>query len=113
MSIAIEESITTKTKLKPPKKYNIWALNNDITSFDEVVWILVNALNINPSVAAELTIKVDREGKARVNEKPMSKGIAEAALTKVKVVQRTFAETHMAGSRKGAIMELKFIVKES
>lgn len=110
MSVAIEE--TTKTKLKKPPKFNIWALDNDITSFNEVVWILTRAFNMSESVAAELTTKIDREGRAKVNPKPMSKGLAEAQLDKVNNLKRQLAQILGHIGRDKAVMALKFIIKE-
>lgn len=75
MSTDIQERVTTKEGLKPPLKYNVIALNNDLTSFDEVVFILTRAFNMSESVAAEITMKVDREGQAKCNPKPMSKNL--------------------------------------
>tara|TARA_R100001086_G_C11847513_1_gene260526 strand:- start:4608 stop:4949 length:342 start_codon:yes stop_codon:yes gene_type:complete len=112
MSIAIEETTETKEKIEPPKKYNLWALDNDFTSFDEVVAILVNAFKMEPSVAGELTRKVDREGKAKVNPKPMSRDVAKAQLDKVNTVKRYLADNYLGGIRKKQIMMLKFIIKE-
>jgi len=110
MSTDIQERIDTKEGLKAPTKWNILAINNDLTSFDEVVFILVQAFNMSESVAAEITVKVDREGKAKCNPKPMSKGIAEAQLAKVNEVKSRLAQ--MIPSRGSQIMMLKFIIKE-
>lgn len=108
--IAVKERVTEKTQLKQPSRYNIWALDNDITSFQEVVWILVRAFNMSDSVAAELTRKVDQEGKAKVNSKPLSKGIAEAQLNKVNNIKRSLAGYIPMRSKQ--IMALKFVIKE-
>lgn len=110
MSIEIEERIHNEEKLEKPKKFNIWCLDNDRTAFDEVVAILVNAFNMSRGVAAELTRKVDNEGRAKVNPKPMSKGIAQAQLNKVNSIKRTLAERIPFRSKE--IMMLKFIIKE-
>lgn len=108
MSTAFDEETTTK--FKAPLKYNLWALNNDHTSFDEVVAILVQAFGMNPGVAAEITIKVDREGKAKCNPKPMSKGLADAQLAKVNECKRNLARSRPF--RSAQIMMLTFVVKE-
>ena len=112
MSIVIDEDVTTKEQIKVPKKFNIWALNNDITAFNEVVFILVKALGMSESVAAEITVKVDQEGRAKVNPKPMSKGIAQATLDRIKNVQRQYASLSSLGLRQKEIMALKFVIKE-
>lgn len=108
MSTALDER--TITGLKPPLKFNIFALNNDLTAFDEVVYILVKAFNMSESVAAEITVKVDTEGKAKCNPKPMSKGLAELQLAKVNTCKATLAM--MIPTRAMQIMMLKFVVKE-
>lgn len=111
MSFAIDEQVKTKIKLAEPTKYNLWALNNDLTSFDEVVMILVMALKINPSVAGELTLKIDKEGRAKLNPQPLSYNVAQALLTKLNDTKRLLA-SH-SPHRRQAIMELKFITKEN
>jgi ATP-dependent Clp protease adapter protein ClpS len=110
MSIDIQERIATKDELKVPPRFNIWAINNDFTSWDEVVFILTRALGMSESVASELTNKIDKEGKAKLNPKPMTKDIAEAYLAKVNETKRTLAS--MNPFRANQVMMLKFIVKE-
>ena len=108
MSVAFDEEVTTK--LKPPAKFNIWAINNDLTAFDEVVFILTRAFGMSESVASEITFKVDREGKAKCNPKPMSRGLAEAQLAKVNGVKKQLAS--MYPFRSVQIMMLQFVIKE-
>lgn len=108
MSTVFEEEVITG--LKEPKKYNLWAINNDLTAWDEVVFILTRAFGMSESVASEITFKVDREGKAKCNPKPMSRGLAEAQLMKVEEVKRQLAQ--MYPFRSMQIMMLKFVIKE-
>ena len=110
MSYAIEETPDVDTKFKAPLKYNLWALNNDFTSFDEALFILTRACNMSESVAAEITLKIDREGKAKVNPKPMSLGLAQVLLSKVNEVKAQFARAYPI--RAPQIMMLKFMIKE-
>lgn len=114
MSVVIDEETTVETKLKPPTKFNLWALNNDITSFEEVIWILTTAFGMSSSVAGELARKVDSEGRAKVNPKPMSKALAQIQLDKVNDKKRELAYSQVSKllGRTRAIMELKFIIKE-
>lgn len=109
MSVILEDKTDTKIKLQPPLKYNIWALDNDATAFDEVVAILVRSTGVSPSVAAELTRKVDTEGKAKVNPRPLPRGLADAQLNKINNVKRALAKA--IPFREKPIMMLKFIVK--
>lgn len=110
MSVVIEEKVDVSEDLKPPRKYNLFAINNDFTSFDEVVFILTRALGMSESVAAELTHIVDKEGKAKLNPKPMTRDIAEAYLNKINETKRALASLH--SFRSAQIMMLKFIIKE-
>jgi len=110
MSVEIQERVRVNEGLQPPRKFNLFALNNDLTSFDEVVWILTRALGMSASVAAELTHKIDIEGRAKLNPKPMTKDIAESYLMKVNETKQALAE--MAPFRRVQIMMLKFVVKE-
>jgi ATP-dependent Clp protease adapter protein ClpS len=112
VSTIIEERIDTTTKVKPPKRYNIWAIDNDFTSFDEVVYVLTKSFGMNKAVAAELTTKVDQEGKAKVNPKPMSRALAQAQMQRINDVKRHLADSFMMGLRKKEIMMLKFTLKE-
>jgi ATP-dependent Clp protease adapter protein ClpS len=110
MSVEIQERVRTDEGLKAPPRFNLWAINNDYTSWDEVVFILTRALGMSESVANELTNKIDKEGKAKLNPKPMTKDIAEAYLAKVNETKRTLAT--MMPFRANQIMMLKFMVKE-
>lgn len=108
MSTAFDEQVITG--LKPPSRFNLWALNNDITAFDEVVWILTKALGMSESVASEITLKINREGKAKCNPKPMSRGLAELQLARVNQCKSQLAQ--MNPFRAMQVMALKFIIKE-
>lgn len=110
MSVITEERVDVKEGLKSPPKFNTFAINNDLTSFDEVVYILVHALNMNSSVAAELTMKVDREGRAKLNPRPLSRGLAQIQLDKLNETKVHLAQ--ISPSRRVQIMALKFEIKE-
>jgi ATP-dependent Clp protease adapter protein ClpS len=108
MSVICE--VETVTKFKNPPKFNVLALNNEITSFDEVVFILVKAFNMSESVAAEITTRIDREGKAKCNPKPMSKGLAELQLNKVNETKVQLSR--IMPFRSAQIMALTFRLEE-
>lgn len=114
MTVILEEKVTTKTKLQPPKKYNLWILDNEITSFEEVIVILTEGANLSVDEAKSITLKVHHEGKAKLNKKPMPKQIAEALKDNLNNVKRAIAMSPISklNQRERAIMELKFIVKE-
>jgi ATP-dependent Clp protease adapter protein ClpS len=108
MSISIEERVDVT--YDKPKKFNLFAINNDYTSWDEVVFILTRALGMSESVAGELTSQIDKEGKAKLNPKPMTKDIAEAYLAKINETKSLLAK--MNPFRANQVMMLKFMVKE-
>jgi len=110
MSVEIQERVKIDEGLQVPRKFNLFAINNDYTSFDEVVWILTHALGMSESVAAELTRQVDREGQAKLNPKPLPRDLAEALLTKINDTKRTLAG--MYPFRSAQVMMLKFVVRE-
>ena len=108
MSVTFQEEVITK--FKKPAKYNVIALNNDDTAFDEVVYILVKAFSMSESVAAEITLKIDREGSAKCNPRPLSKGLAEVQLARANEVKVELSR--LIPFRASQIMMLRFIVKE-
>jgi ATP-dependent Clp protease adapter protein ClpS len=65
---------------------------------------------MSESVAVELTMKVDKEGKAKLNPKPMTYDVANAYLSKLNDTKRQLAG--MIPFRSAQIMMLKFVVKE-
>lgn len=113
MSVEFDERVEVREKIHPPKKFNIWTMNNDLTSFDEVVMILVKGAGLSESEAAALTIKVDTEGKAKVNKKPVSKNVAMALYKRLNDTKRAVSLIREVQYGRGrAVMELKFVVKE-
>jgi len=56
----------TRYKTKEPSMYNVIFLNDDVTTMDFVVMVLMRIFRKTESVATELMLKVDREGSAIV-----------------------------------------------
>lgn len=113
MSVEFDERVEIKEKLAPPKRYNLWVIDNDITSFDEVVKVLVAGAGLSVREASVLTYRVDSEGKAKVNKTPLSRNIADALNKRLNDTKRIIAIEASARGRGQAVMELKFAVKEN
>ena len=56
----------TKIKIKEPKKYKVVMYNDDFTSMEFVVFILVNIFNKSDEEATEIMLAVHKGGKAVV-----------------------------------------------
>lgn len=63
-STAIKEK--TNIKIKEPKKYKVIMHNDDFTSMEFVIFVLVNIYNKNNFEANELMLNVHKGGKAVV-----------------------------------------------
>jgi ATP-dependent Clp protease adaptor protein ClpS len=76
----IEKSIAEKTHtdVKIPKKYIVYLLNDDFTTMDFVVKVLVLYFGHNPRSAFDIMMKVHKEGRAACGVYPF-----EIAETKV------------------------------
>jgi len=64
--------VVTKDEIKfiTPKLYKVILLNDDYTTFDFVIEILKTVFHKSEEEAINLTLKVDREGKASVGVYP-------------------------------------------
>jgi len=113
MSVEIKERIEVKEKLQPPKRYNLWVMDNDVTSFNEVVKILMTGAGLSLGEAEALTVKVDLEGKAKVNKTPLSKNVADILYVRLNDAKRVVALVASIQGRGQAVMQLKFVVKEN
>jgi len=69
-----------------PKLYKVILLNDDYTTFDFVIEILKTVFGKTEEEAINLTLKVDREGKAVVGVYPYE--IAEMKVNKVHTLAR-------------------------
>lgn len=56
----------TKIKIKEPKRYKVVMYNDDFTSMEFVVFILVNIFNKSDEEATEIMLAVHKGGKAVV-----------------------------------------------
>lgn len=64
MAVSFQTDI--KNKIKEPKKYNVVMYNDDFTTMEFVVYILVNIFNKNNQEAVSLMLTVHKSGKAVV-----------------------------------------------
>ncbi len=68
----------TVSKIKEPKKYNVIMLNDDFTSMEFVVGVLVDIFHKDPVTAQTIMLNVHKNGKAVVGVYPY-----DIAVTKV------------------------------
>ncbi|MBR1702023.1 MAG: ATP-dependent Clp protease adaptor ClpS [Lachnospiraceae bacterium] len=68
----------TDTKLKEPKLYQVIMLNDDFTSMEFVVEILIDIFHKDPATAETLMLYVHKNGRAVVGKYPY-----DIALTKI------------------------------
>ncbi|MDR0761952.1 MAG: ATP-dependent Clp protease adaptor ClpS [Campylobacteraceae bacterium] len=78
-----EKSIAEKTRIevKEPKRYVVYLLNDDFTTMDFVVKVLMLYFGHNPRSAFDIMIKVHKEGKAACGVYPFE--IAETKVVQV------------------------------
>lgn len=85
--MATKEIQETKSKLETPKDYGVFLLNDDYTSMEFVVHILMNIFHKNVLEAEELMLAIHKKGKALCGV--YTKEVAE---TKVAVVHQLAKE---------------------
>lgn len=78
MSAKSELKERTDNKLKEPKQYSVIMLNDDFTSMDFVVKVLVDIFHKDPASAERIMMKVHKNGSAVVGIYPY-----DIAVTKV------------------------------
>ncbi len=77
--MATQEAVKEKSgiKVKEPKKYQVVMLNDDFTTMDFVVSVLVDIFKKDPASAEQIMMFVHKNGRAVVGEYPY-----DIALTK-------------------------------
>lgn len=68
----------TKSNIKEPKQFQVIMLNDDFTTMEFVVNVLVDIFGKNEAIANEIMLTVHKNGKAVVGKYPF-----DIALTKV------------------------------
>lgn len=79
-------SVLEKEDIREPNRYTIVLHNDDFTTQDFVVHVLVSFLHQGPQQAHFLMLKVHREGKARVGS--FIKDIAETKVQQITAYSR-------------------------
>ena len=72
----IKRESTTQFKMKEPSMYDVIMLNDDVTTMDFVVRVLMRVFHKSREIAQSLMIKIHLEGSAVVGS--YSKDIAES-----------------------------------
>ena len=88
--MAVKNSVKERTdsKIKEPKQYNVIMLNDDFTTMEVVVGVLVDIFRKDEVSAQAIMMMVHKNGKAVVGKYPY-----DIALTKVeKAISRARAE---------------------
>ena len=81
-----ELDLDIDTDLMKPKMYKVILHNDDYSTFEFVIEVLIEVFNKNKDEAINLTLKVDREGYAVVGIYP--KDIAETKVSLVKFMAK-------------------------
>jgi len=79
--------VLNDVKLLTPKLYKVILLNDDYTTFDFVIEILKTVFHKSEEEAINLTLKVDREGRASVGVYPFE--IAQMKVEKTHSLARS------------------------
>lgn len=61
---ATKTRVTSKTRLKEPKKFKVVVLNDDYTPMDFVIAMLITIFKHSEQTAITLTMKIHKEGSA-------------------------------------------------
>ncbi|MCR4648873.1 MAG: ATP-dependent Clp protease adaptor ClpS [Lachnospiraceae bacterium] len=77
----------TNIRIKEPKKYQVVMLNDDFTTMDFVVSVLVDIFKIDPVKAEQIMLTVHRNGKAVVGVYPYDIAVTKtnAAMERAKI----------------------------
>lgn len=59
----LQNDIQVKTKVTPPKRYAVVLLNDDYTTMDWVVYILMDIFNHDQKTATQITLDIHHNGR--------------------------------------------------
>lgn len=91
MSLIIEKKNQKKIlQIKKPPLYNVIFHNDDVTTFDFVVLILIEIFNKNHEEATLLTIEIHEQGKTIVAKYPYEIAITKKKITDVNSKRHNF-----------------------
>ena len=104
-----QSDIVVKEELKEPSLYNVVVHNNDHTSYDEVIIILMQAFQLSADQALDIATKVDTEGQGICGT--YSREVADMKLLVIDVVKRQLIQTYPG--RANQINMLKFTIEKA
>jgi ATP-dependent Clp protease adaptor protein ClpS len=102
-------AVAEKEKIKEPSLYDIVLHDNDETSYEEVIFIVCKAFNLNHDSAVSLAKQVDTNKSAVCATYPRE--IAEMKLESIELIKQALAS--MIPIRSRQIMMLKFTIEKS
>ena len=102
-SVSVEE----KVEVQEPAKYNVMVHDNDISSYEEVIFIVSKAFNMDETAAFAVARRVDLEGKGVCFTG--SKEVAEMKIVTTNMLKELLVSSNP--SRIVPIMALMFTVE--
>lgn len=81
-----KQKITAKLDIVPPPRYNVVFLNDNVTSMDFVIAVLIELFDHSPESAADLTMRIHEQGQTSVAVLPFE--IAESKAVEVTLLAR-------------------------
>lgn len=91
MSSIIEKKNSKQIlKIKKPPLYNVILHNDDVTTFDFVILVLMEIFNKNQEEATALTIQIHEQGKAIVATYPYEIAITKKQITDINSKRNNF-----------------------
>lgn len=111
MSTEQQDDIATieRKKIKEPSKYNVIIHDNDITSYEEVIFIISRCFEKSEDESMQIARKVDTEGKGICGT--YTKEIAESKLELVDLAKGYLVQNFP--HRIQAVSALKFTIEEA
>jgi len=83
----VRNKVTANLDLTPPPRYRVIFLNDDVTSMDFVIAVLMEIFDHNQKSAMDLTMKIHEQGNASVAVLPFE--IAESKAVEVTMLARS------------------------
>lgn len=102
-------AVAEKQKIEEVPRFHVIALNNDITSYDEVVFIIARVFDKSEEAAFDIAKEVDSKGKAICGT--YDKEVADAKVLTVQLA-KDFLADHFP-HRAEQINALKFTVEQA
>ena len=104
-----DTAVAEKQKVKEPSKYNIIVHNNDFTSYDEVIYVVSKAFEMDEQSAYKIASTVHHAGKGICGT--YYKEVAETKMHIVDMVKESLVA--IMPFRRNEIMMLKFTMEKA